>query len=216
MGRQDTIMGQDANGPDYGELSRRYDDEARAYGSYGNEVIFGMGFEFVRAKEKLLDIGIGTGLASKHFSEVGVKVYGLDESREMLAVCRAKSFTEELKRCDIKREAIPYDNQYFDHVVCCGVLHFVSDLMPLFSEVKRVMRSGGIFAFTFAPQESAMDWIEEPTAWGIPIFKHAPRYIRQLLETKGMALLKEQRLLSKSADKVNFDWLSSACICGCR
>jgi len=37
--------------------------------------------------EKLLDIGIGTGLASIHFSDVGLWVYGLDVSQEMLAAC---------------------------------------------------------------------------------------------------------------------------------
>jgi len=41
-----------------------------------------MGFEFVGAGEKLLDIGIGTGLASMHFSEIGLKVYGLDNSQK--------------------------------------------------------------------------------------------------------------------------------------
>ncbi len=209
-------MRQDANEPVYRELASQYDKEVRAYNSYGHEVIFGMSFAFVSVEEKLLDIGIGTGLASIHFSEVGLKVYGLDDSQEMLAACQQKSFTEALKRCDIIREPMPYDNLYFNHVVCCGVLHFVRDLTALFSEVKRVMRSGGIFAFTIAPQEASADYIEEPTAWGVSIFKHAPRYIMELLETNGMELMKEQRLLIKGADKVHFDMLFSVLTCRCR
>ena len=209
-------MSQDTNEPAYRELLSQYDKEVKAYSSYGHEVIFGMSFEFVSAEEKLLDIGIGTGLASIHFSEVGLKVYGLDGSQEMLAACQSKSFTEALIQCDITQEPIPYENHFFDHVVCCGVLHFVSDLTALFSEVKRVMRSGGIFAFTIAPQETSADYIEEPTAWGVSIFKHAPHYIIELLETNGMELLKEQRLLIKGADKVNFDMLFSVLIGRCR
>jgi len=210
-------MSQDVNESVYRELASQYDNEVKAYSSYGHEVIFGMSFEFVSVEEKLLDIGIGTGLASIHFSEVGLKVYGLDDSREMLTACQSKSFTEALKQCDITRETIPYENHYFDHVVCCGVLHFMSDLTALFSEVKRVMRSGGIFAFTIAPQEeTSADYIEEPTAWGVSIFKHAPRYIMELLETNGMELLKEQRLLIKGSDKVNFDMLFSVYIGRCR
>ena len=209
-------MSQDVNEPVYRELASQYDNEVKAYSSYGHEVIFGMSFEFVNAEEKMLDIGIGTGLASIHFSKVGLKVYGLDDSREMLTACQSKSFTEALKRCDITRETIPYKNHYFDHVVCCGVLHFVSDLTALFSEVKRVMKGGGIFAFTIAPQETSADYIEEPTAWGVSIFKHAPRDIMELLETNGMELLKEQRLLIKGADKVNFDMLFSVFIGRCR
>ena len=200
-------MSQDVNKPVYEELASQYDEEVKVYDSYGHDVIFGMSFEFVSADEKLLDIGVGTGLASMQFAEVGLKVYGLDTSQEMLAVCRAKSFTEELKRCDMTREPIPYRDRCFDHVVCCGVLHFVSDLNNLFSEVKRVIRRGGIFAFTIAPQETAVGYIEEPTAWGVSIFKHSPQYIMELLETNGLELLKEQRLLTKGADKVNYDML---------
>ena len=202
--------------PAYEELASKYDEEVKEYDSYGHDVIFGMCFQFVRADEKLLDIGTGTGLASIHFSTIGLKVYGLDTSQEMLEACQSKSFTEELKRCDITREPVPYKDRYFNHVVCCGVLHFVSKLNTLLAEVKRVMSSGGIFAFTIAPQESSADYIKEPTAWDVPIFKHSPQYIMELLKTNDMELLKEQRLLIKGADKIHYDMLFSAMICRCR
>jgi predicted TPR repeat methyltransferase len=206
-------MNQTLNELIYRELASHYDKEVKAYSSYGHEVIFGMSFKFVSVEEKLLDIGIGTGLASIHFSEVGLKVYGLDSSQEMLDVCQMKSFTEALTQCNITKDPIPYEDLYFNHVVCCGVLHFMRDLTGLFSEVKRVMQNGGIFAFTIAPQETSADFIQEPTAWGVDIIKHAPRYIMELLETNGMELLKEQRLLIKGEDKVDFNMLFSVLIC---
>ena len=202
--------------PVYKELASQYDEEVKAYDSYGHDIIFGMSFQFVRENEQLLDIGIGTGLASIHFHNIGLKVYGLDNSQEMLAACQSKSFTEELKQCDITQELIPYKDRCFNHVVCCGVMHFVSNLNTLFSEVKRVMKSGGIFAFTIAPQESSADYIDEPTAWGVSIFKHSPQYIMKLLERHDIDLLKEQRLLIKGADKVNYDMLFSVMICRCQ
>ncbi len=205
-------MNPDVNEPVHGESASQYDEEVKAYSSYGHEVIFGMGFEFVRAGEKLLDIGIGTGLASINFSGIGLKVYGLDNSRKMLDACRSKMFTEELVLCDVTREAIPYEDNFFDHVICCGVLHFWGDMEALFSEVCRVLRSGGIFAFSIAPQETTSDYIHEPTAWGVPIFRHAPGYIAEMLEANGMELLKEQRLMIKGADKVHFDMLFSVLI----
>jgi predicted TPR repeat methyltransferase len=200
------------NKPVYEESAIHYDEEVKAYSSYCHDVIFGMSFEFVGGDEKLLDIGIGTGLASIQFAQVGLKVYGLDISQEMLAVCRSKSFTEELKRFNMIRGPIPYKDSFFNHVICCGVLHFISNLNKLFSEVKRVIRREGIFAFTIAPQETALDHIEEPTAWGVSIFKHSPQYIMKLLEKNNMELLKEQRLLIKGADKVNYDMLFSVMI----
>lgn len=208
-------MSREMNEPVQRGSASPYDEEVKAYCSYGHEVIFGMVFEFVSPGEKLLDIGIGTGLASKHFSEIGLKVFGLDSSREMLAVCRDKLFAEELILCDLTREVIPYEDNYFDHVVCCGVMHFIGDPTDLFSEVRRVMKSGGIFAFSIAPQDTGADHLEEPTAWGVSMFRHSPRFIMDLLGKNGMELLKEQRLLMKGADKVNFDMLFSVMIARC-
>ncbi len=128
----------------------------------------------------------------------------------------SQNHSQELKQCDITRKPIPYKDRCFDHVVCCGVLHFVSDLKNLFSEVKRLIKRGGIFAFTIAPQKTTVSYIEEPTAWGVSIFKHSLPYIVELLETNGLKLLKEQRLLIRRADKVNYDMLFSVLICRCR
>ena len=202
--------------PVHQESASQYDEEVKAYSSYGYDVVFGMSFEFISAGEKLLDIGIGTGLASMQFAKVGLKVYGLDSSQDMLAVCRSKSFAEELQLCNITRETIPYEDCSFDHVVCCGVLHFVGDLKDLFADVKRVIRKGGIFAITIAPQETASCYVEEPTSWGVSIFKHSLPYIFELLKTNNLELLKEQRLLAKGADKIHYDMLFSVLICRSR
>lgn len=209
-------MNNDQNKISHYEVASQYDEEVKAYGSYGHDVIFGLSFEYVNPQEKLLDIGIGTGLASKHFSEIGLKVYGLDNSEEMLTACDSKSFTEELHLCDINREPIPYEDDFFHHVVCCGVLHFIGNLDALFSEVKRVMKSRGIFAFTIAPQDTTADYIKEPTAWGVDIFRHSLPYIRKLLQENNIDLLKEQRLLIKGADKFTYNMLFSALLGRCR
>lgn len=206
-------MSENENKSVYQELASQYDEEVKAYGSYAHDVIFGMSFDFVGPDEKLLDIGIGTGLASMPFHKVGLKVYGLDKSEDMLSACQFKSFAEELKECDVIRQTIPCPDNSFDHVVSCGFLHFVGDLNSLFSEVKRVVKKEGIFAFTIAPQETGNDYIKEPTAWGVPIFKHALPYIMDLLKKNGLELLKEQRLLVKGADKVSYDMLFSALLC---
>ena len=50
-----------------------------------------MSFDFFKTDEKLLDIGKRTGFASIPFSMIGLKVYGLDASQEMLNICKSKS-----------------------------------------------------------------------------------------------------------------------------
>jgi predicted TPR repeat methyltransferase len=191
----------------------RYEDEVKAYNSYLHNVVFGMSFEYVRAGEKLLDIGIGTGLSSKQFANVGLKVYGLDISKEMLDVCRAKGFTEKLVQCDINGGVIPFSNGFFHHVICCGVLHFLGDLNLLFAETTRIQKKKGIFAFTIVPSETDAPFVKEPTAWGIPVFRHSPSYVHELLEVNNLKLLKEQRLLIKGADKENYNMPFSSLTC---
>ena len=196
----------------YKEFARNYDNQVREYDSYGHDVLFGMSFVYVKTDQKLLDIGIGTGLASIPFFRIGLKVYGLDASQEMLNACQSKSFAQALNLYDMNDERIPYEEQYFDHVICCGAMHFAGDLRNLFTEVKRVMKPGGIFAFTIAPQETEVDYIKEDTAWGVPIFKHSLQYIMKLLDENGLKLQKEQRLLIKGADKIHYDMLFSALV----
>ena len=206
-------MGKGEEKFDYKELAEEYDEHVKEYSSYVFNAIFGMSFEFVSAGEKLLDIGIGTGLASKHFADIGLRVYGLDASPEMLAVCRIKSFAEELSLWELTKESVPYPDQWFDHVISSGVIHFIGDLSVLFSEVKRVMKRGGIFSFTIAPLEASAGYQMNPTAWKIPIYEHSLKYIEDLLEANGMELLKEQRLICKGADKTNYDMVFSALVC---
>jgi predicted TPR repeat methyltransferase len=205
-------MNQEKKASVYKELASNYDDQVKEYDSYGHDVLYGMSFSFVKTDQKLLDIGIGTGLASIPFSRIGLKVYGLDTSQEMLNACQSKSFTQALNLFDMTDERIPYEEHYFDHVICCGAMHFVGDLGNLFTEVKRVMKPGGIFAFTIAPQETEVDYIKEDTSWGVPIFKHSLQYIMELLDENGLKLQKEQRLLIKGADKISYDMLFSALV----
>lgn len=197
---------------DYKEIASTYDEEVKEYDSYGHDVLFGMSFEYVQPNEIILDLGIGTGLASIKFFKIGLKIYGLDISDDMLNVCRAKSFAEELKRHNLAVNKIPYNDAYFNHIICSGVFHFLSDLENIFSEVARIIKKGGIFAFTIAPDNTELEYTKLMTSWGVPIYKHSTNYIQRLLNTNGMRLVKEQRLLMKGADKKNYDMLFSVMI----
>ena len=198
----------------YKELANQYDEQVKEYDSYGYNVIFGMSYEYVKPGERILDLGIGTGLASIQFSKIGIKIYGLDISEDMLNMCRSKSFAEELKLHDLLNDRIPYNDDFFNHIISCGVFHFISDLSNIFSEVARIINEGGIFAFTISPENIKDNFVKQMTAWGVPIYKHSPNYIKRLLDLNNMKLLKEQRLLIKGADKINYNMLFSVMIAG--
>ena len=199
----------------YKEDASKYDEQVKEYGSYAHEAMFGMCYEYISPNDKLLDLGIGTGLASINFSKIGLKIYGLDISDEMLRICGDKSFTEELKHHNLLENRIPYNDGYFNHIICSGVFHFLGDLGNIFSEIARIIQRGGIFAFTIAPDKEK-DYIKQMTSWGVPIYKHSQNYIMRLLSQNRMNLLKELRLLMKGADKVNYDMLFSIMIAKCQ
>jgi hypothetical protein len=73
-----------------------------------------------------------------------------------------------------------------------------------------IHRPAGIFAFTIASLtakdkgpncESMPEYIEVPSAWGVPIFKHSDKYINKISEKHGLTIQKEQKVLVESGDK---------------
>jgi predicted TPR repeat methyltransferase len=201
--------------------AKNYDSQAKEYDSYANDVLFGMCFEYVTSNEKLLDLGIGTGLASINFSKIGLKIYGIDASQEMLNACKSKFFTEQLLLRNIFDFPVPFNDSFFNDVICCGVLHFFENISSLFNEIKRLIRKNGIFAFTISPsnllksEKDYKDFIESPTGWGVSIYKHSQEYINNLLKNSGFELLKEQRVLFKDADKTEHNMEFSVLITQC-
>jgi predicted TPR repeat methyltransferase len=171
-----------------------YDSQVRAYDCYLADALFGMCFEYIQPGERLLDAGIGSGLSSILFAKASLAVYGMDFSPVMLELCRAKGFVTELKEHDIQQTPWPYPAGAFDVVVCCGVLHFLSDLEMVFSEAKRTLRGGGIFAFTTkAPpvaNASHQKYYHEVVG-ELDVYSHQMEYLVALLEQFGFERLKQ-------------------------
>jgi predicted TPR repeat methyltransferase len=130
------------------QFAESYDATVLLYGWNSPRVIFDLVQETLRPGDRLLDLGIGTGLSAVPFREAGVQVYGVDGSAKMLECCELKRVTVELKQHDIRSTPIPYIDHNFDHVIACGVFHLIRHLDGIFAEVRRLMRGGGAFAFT--------------------------------------------------------------------
>lgn len=183
------------------EAAREYDARARRTNWYVPEVVFGLAYEFVAPGQTILDLGIGSGLSSLPFHKLGLRVYGLDGSPEILQVCASKNFAVELKQHDLRRMPLPYPSRSFDHVICVGVLNSFPDLGPLFQEIARVTRDAGIFAFTVEPQEpgrpDSYEINRENVAQGpepetaVKLYRHSDTYIARLLGQNGFTLRKQ-------------------------
>ena len=192
-----------------------YDPQARETNWRGPEVVFGLAYEFVKPGNSVLDLGIGSGLSSILFHKAGLKVYGLDGSGEILDVCRSKGFAVELKQHDLRSMPLPYPSRFFDHVISVAVLNFFRDLSPLFKETGRIIKEGGIFAFTVEDRKSGqddnysinrVDVSEKPKAEiAVTMFRHSNDYITQLLDDSGFALLKSLEFLAFKYPAENMD-----------
>ncbi len=125
-----------------------YDKVVPSNGWCAPEIVFGLISDRVSSGEKLLDIGIGTGLSAIPFQEMGLTIYGVDGSEEMIKICKSKKFAKKLDVCDLSHGHLPYSDVFFNHVISAGVFHLLADLDELFSEVFRVLRKGGSFSFT--------------------------------------------------------------------
>ncbi len=156
--------------------------------------------------DSVLDLGIGSGLSSILFHKAGLKVYGLDGSGEILEVCESKGFAIELKQHDLRSLPLLYTSGFFDHVVSVAVLNSFRDLGRLFKETARILKKGGIFAFTVEEQKSGqddqyeinrVDVSEKPKAeTAVTLFRHSSDYIAQLLDDSGFILLKSLEFLA--------------------
>ena len=189
----------------HNEQADQYDQQVREYKWFGPEVLFGLTFEYVSPHDRLLDLGIGTGLGSLPFAKVGLKVSGIDGSMEMLKICKSKDFTKDLKQFDIRNTPLPYSNGFFNHVISCGLFQFFGDLEPMVKEISRIIKPGGIFAFTILAQIPEIEkkgvsynlpeYSEKQSDWDAMLFMHSNRYIEKLLQSCGFDILKELKFL---------------------
>jgi len=204
MTNQNSITTHDKDAADY-------DKQVKEYDSYTHDIIFGMCFDYIKPELKLLDIGIGTGLASEKFAKCGMVVSGVDGSEKMMNVCKEKNFTSELKLHDINILPLPYDKNLFDFVISCGVLHFFGDPNPIIKESIRLVKERGIFCFTYANQDEFTPkndtYIEIPTPWNVSIFKQNSEHVKVLLTENGFEIIKKQKVLLKGSKKEDIEFV---------
>lgn len=125
---------------DYDQISATYDD-VRA----GDVALIDYFRQALPVHDGLtvLEIGCGTGnyadILQRH---TAANVHGVDPSSGMLTSAQRKNPHLILKQGNTT--ALPYANSTFDFVYMVDVIHHISDLNRMFSEIKRVLKTGAI------------------------------------------------------------------------
>ena len=91
--------------------------------------------------ELCLEVGVGTGHFAIPLATQGLRVVGVDLSRPMLDLARAKGSGISLIEADAGH--IPLADAVFDLVICVTTLEFVSMPVLALSEMWRVVKTGG-------------------------------------------------------------------------
>ena len=129
-------------------FANQYDASAEQYCWTAPEVLFELISDRIEPGDRVLDLGIGTGLSSVPFQKAGLQIYGVDGSGEMLRHCALRGVAKELKQHDIRSAHLPYSDSYFDHVIASGVFHLIGRINGIIGEAARVIRNSGTFVFT--------------------------------------------------------------------
>lgn len=101
----------------------------------------------VAASARVLDIGIGTGLAAAPLAAEGATIAGADPSAAMVAKARARFPNAEIVQASA--EQLPFADASFDAAIAADVFHLVDQEAAL-GEARRVVRKGGAVALWWA------------------------------------------------------------------
>lgn len=117
------------------------------------------------AATKVLEVGVGTGLALPHYSR-NKRITGIDLSAEMLDVARKRVREENLTHVEalleMDAEATNFADASFDVAVAMFVASVVPNPRRLMTEMRRVVRPGGtIFCVNhFRAERGPRWWVE--------------------------------------------------------
>src|SRR5574341_181361 len=103
-------------------------------------------------KGKVLDIGCGAGFfieSLKHYCK-DIEAYGCDISH--IAISEAKKRNLDIEFDVTKDGKLPYDDNFFDYIICMEVLEHVPDMTGVLKEMRRVIKPNGIIHISVATE----------------------------------------------------------------
>jgi len=151
-------------------------------------------------KLDILDLGCGTGLVGEALVDLANTLVGIDLSKEMLKLAKAKNTYDRLIQDEIHHALGEENASSFDVVVSCDVFIYIGELGEIFDGVFKALRVGGFFAFSTealfpADFESAAlspDYKLTESAR----YSHSAKYLHRLIDPNKFALhiFKEEQI----------------------
>ena len=185
------------------EFAKDYDKNILKNIWNGPQVIFDETREFISPGNLILDLGIGTGESSKRFQKIGFEITGLDGSPKMLELCKAKNIDNKLVLQNLEETPFPLKTDAYDAIISNGVFHLINPIEPIFLEAERILKSKGIFAFSFENSDDVSNYTKmEKGVWmmkaetGVFTYKYSEQYITELLNKSNFVIHKHKQFLA--------------------
>jgi len=110
----------------------------------------------LKLTKNLLDFGCGSGEFCNFLSKryPNCQIYGLDISEKNIKACKMGKFAQNEQFIQVKKNIIPFKDNFFDKVYCWEVLEHVENFESMWCELIRVLRVGGTFEISVPLPES--------------------------------------------------------------
>ncbi|MGH3032839.1 MAG: class I SAM-dependent methyltransferase [Gaiellaceae bacterium] len=143
--------------PDFGPLAESY-DRLRPVDSNWWELFDLLFAEGDLGRQRVLDVGCGTGRLATALAERGSRVWGVDPSEEMLRQARlAAGKSVGLRRG--RGEELPFKEAWFDRAVLRTVVHLLDRARALPELARVLVPRGRAVIATFAPEHFESYWL---------------------------------------------------------
>ena len=144
---------------------------------------------------RAIDLGCGTGLAASTFAREVDHFIGIDLSPKMIDQARATGFYETLEVDDMVQALRRKPDTSAELILAADAMVYVSDLVPVLGEVKRVLTVGGLVAFTLETHGSEGVVIGEGLRYA-----HGAEYVRKAVSGAGLKLLSLEEASPRTED----------------
>lgn len=143
------------------KFSRAYFDEIEQYRYRYNPWIPEFA-QFVEWRGKrVLEIGVGAGTDFIQFVRAGADMHGVDLTEEAVANVAHRLQVYNLSATDLRvhnAEHLPFDDNFFDLVWSCGVIHHADNTEQCLREIARVTKPGGSVKIMIYNLDSVLAW----------------------------------------------------------
>jgi len=95
-------------------------------------------------KQRILDAGCGAGDDVKYFASFGADIYGVDSSRAMISIAKAR-FPKLKNNFSIQNlSGMSFTNGYFDVIYSRYAIHCSRNIKLIFDEFSRILKKNGV------------------------------------------------------------------------